>query len=385
MGDHARRNKIDAAHLVVPGTSSNKDARPQRRGVPRSNFIDELVKAREAEHRSVRNLADMSGVTPATIRKLETGKGPVTTLLAVMRALPFQVTVLAPASSFAEQLRKRREKIGMSLDIVAGRAALPVKKIVELEAGGGTVENLLRLLSVIAPTVKRRAPERVYWSGERKAERDSRFSPPEFLQAIYSAFGPVDLDPCAHRLSPVVAQQRFFEDQGDDGLSDPWSGRLVYVNPPYSGVVDWLQRAHDEWAGGNVETVICLLPVRIDSPLFQDTVKPKADVYFLRGRLKFGREGGKPQPTPHSLMVVIFGATAQQKARFASLVRGFWAPATTQHGTAASGAARSAAISPSWNSRRITSSSCAATPRVLGEHPVRVCCGPSVRRRGQVR
>ena len=126
----------------------------------------------------------MAGVTSAAIRKLEAGKGPVATLVAVMKALPFQPTVLAPAASFAEQLRNRRLKIGIQIDDVSAKVSVSSATIIELESGSGSVQNLLRLLSVIAPKVKRQAPERAYWGAEKKAELDSRFTPPDFMHVI---------------------------------------------------------------------------------------------------------------------------------------------------------------------------------------------------------
>lgn len=387
MGDYARRKTTQSAQSISPNNSRNKKSLPRQVRIPRSNFIEELVKAREAEHRSVPNLAKMAGVTSAAIRKLEAGKGPVATLVAVMKALPFQPTVLAPAASFAEQLRNRRSKIGMQIDDVSAKASVSSSTITELESGGGSVQDLLRLLSVIAPTVKRRAPERVYWGAEKKAERDSRFTPPDFMESIYRVFGPVSTDPCAHVASPVIAQRRFFLDQGDDGLIDPWSGRLAWVNPPFSATLDWLRHAYEEWAAGHVETVVCLVPVRIDSPYFQDVIKPKADIYFLRKRLKFGREGGKPQQTPHSLMLVIFGATVQQKALLATLVRGFWAAPPDRQSVMASVNSATAVTGPAVRASAYLfgGASCAAPLRRNGQHRVRVFCGPSLLRRGEAR
>ena len=56
-----------------------------------------------------------------------------------------------------------------------------------------------------APRARSRAPERAYWGQANKVDRDSRFTPPEFMEAIYAGFGPVDLDPCANIHSPVIA------------------------------------------------------------------------------------------------------------------------------------------------------------------------------------
>ena len=179
-------------------------------------------------------------------------------------------------------------------------------------------------MAVVAPDARRRAPERSYWSEGDKEDRDSRFTPPDFMKSIYAAFGDVDLDPCAHWLSPVIAQRRIILSEGGDGLIDDWSGRLAFVNPPFSSLLQWLRRAHDQWQAGNVETVVCLVPVRTDSAWFHDTLSAVADIYLLKGRVRFLNAMGKGQHTPFSLMVLTLGGTSVQKDRYAALVPGFW-------------------------------------------------------------
>ncbi len=92
-------------------------------------------------------------------------------------------------------------------------------------------------MAVVAPKARRRAPERSYWSEGDKEDRDSRFTPPDFMTSIYAAFGEVDLDPCAHRLSPVIAEPQIILSEGGDGLIDDWSGRLAFVNPPFCSLL----------------------------------------------------------------------------------------------------------------------------------------------------
>ena len=184
--------------------------------------------------------------------------------------------------------------------------------------------SLLRLLAVIAPKARRRAPERSYWGEGDKVDRDSRFTPPDFMANIYAAFGKIDLDPCAHLLSPVIAHRCILRSEGGDGLVDDWSGRLAFVNPPFSELLKWLRRAHDQWRLGRVETVICLVPVRTDSAWFQDTLSADAEIYLLKGRVRFLTLEGTGQHTPFSLMLLTLGATVEQKARFSTLVPGFW-------------------------------------------------------------
>jgi len=246
------------------------------------------------------------------------------TLISVKDSISFQLNGLGPGRTLPEQLRNRRHKRGWSLDKAAERSGLSKATISNLERGGGSVASFMRLLAVLAPKARQRAPERAYWGQGDKEDRDSRFTPPDFMDGIYQAFGEVDLDPCANALSPVVARRRIMLSEGGDGLVDVWSGRLAFVNPPFSALLRWLRRAYDQWVAGNVETVVCLIPVRTDSAWFHETLSPVADLYLLRGRVRFLNAQGKGQHTPFSLMVATLGATAEQKARYAALVPGDW-------------------------------------------------------------
>lgn len=194
----------------------------------------ELREARRSSGWSQRTLAERVGCDAQTIKRLETGVGSVATLVAVMTALDFRLTGLAPGQTLSEQLRNQRHRRSWSLERTAEKTGLSRTTVASLERGGGSVASLVRLLAVLAPNAKRRAQERAYWGQGDKEDRDSRFTPPVFMASIYEAFGPVDLDPCGHELSPVIAHRRILLSEGGDGLVDEWSGRLVFVNPPYS-------------------------------------------------------------------------------------------------------------------------------------------------------
>lgn len=296
-------------------------------------MIEELRAARLSAGWSQRTLAERTGVDAQTIKRLEQGVGSVPTLIAVMMALDFRLTGMGPGSTLGEQLRNRRRKRSLSLSQLSVRTGLSRATLASLEQGGGSVASLLRLLAVLAPKARRRAPERSYWGQGDKEDRDSRFTPPEFMENIYAAFGEIDLDPCANLLSPVVARRRILLSEGGDGLVDDWVGRLVFVNPPFSELLKWLRRAHQQWRVGNVETIVCLVPVRTDSAWFHETLSADADIYLLQGRVRFLDARGKGQHTPFSLMVVTLGATLAQKERYAELVPGFWlARRDTGHG-----------------------------------------------------
>lgn len=271
-----------------------------------------------------RTLADRIGVDPQVVKRLERGVGSVRNLTAAMIALDFVLTGVGPRATLPEQLVARLRRKGLSRQEVASRAGLSRTTVASLERGEGTIASLMSLLAALAPQARRRAPERSYWGQADKLDRDSRFTPPDFMTAIYEAFGEIDLDPCGHALSPVVARRRILLSEGGDGLTEDWDGRLVYVNPPFSQLLSWLRRAHEQWSAGRVETVVCLIPVRTDSAWFHETLSADADIYLLRGRVRFLDPRGGAQQTPFSLMVLTLGATWEQKDRYARLVPGFW-------------------------------------------------------------
>lgn len=241
-----------------------------------------------------------------------------------MVALDFRLTGVASGKSLAEQLRNQRIRKKTSVAALAKRTGLSPTTIAAVERGGGSVASLIRILETLAPKAKRRAPERAYWGQGDKEDRDSRFTPDDFMQSVYAAFGEIDLDPCAHPLSPVVAKRKFILEDGDDGLTDVWFGKLAYVNPPFSEQLRWLRRAHEQWRVGNIRTVVCLVPARTDSAWFHETLRVDADVYFLQGRVRFLDTRGRSQPTPFSLMVVVLGASDEQLETFPDLIPGFW-------------------------------------------------------------
>ncbi len=287
-------------------------------------LISDLRLARRDKGWTQKTLAERIGTSAQAIMRLEKGVGSVNTLHAAMDALEFRLTGIGPGETLSKQLQRRRMKRSLSLNRLAQRTGLSRTTLASLERGGGSVASLKLVLGALAPNAKRRAPERAYWGKGEKEDRDSRFTPPDFMENIYAAFGEIDLDPCAHRLSPVFARRRIILTEGGDGLADDWSGRTAFVNPPFSQLLKWLRRAHDQWRIGNVETVVCLVPVRTDSPWFHGTLSDDADIYLLQGRVRFLDPSGKGQHTPFSLMLLTLGATSDQKRRYASLVPGFW-------------------------------------------------------------
>ena len=90
-----------------------------------------------------------------------------------------------------------------------------------------------------------------------------------------------------------------------DGLKSPWNvaGGPVFCNPPYGKeIAKWVQKSFEESRKKNT-LVVMLIPARTDTKYFHDFIYGKAEIRFIRGRLKFGNA---KTAAPFPSMVVIF-------------------------------------------------------------------------------
>lgn len=95
-----------------------------------------------------------------------------------------------------------------------------------------------------------------------------------------------------------------------DGLSQSWDvGGAVFCNPPYGrDVRKWVQKAYEEFEhSGGKFPIVLLLPARTDTSYFHDYIYGKAEIRFIRGRLRFTDDDGVPgDAAPFPSMVVVY-------------------------------------------------------------------------------
>lgn len=92
----------------------------------------------------------------------------------------------------------------------------------------------------------------------------------------------------------------------DDGLGKSWRHERVFLNPPYSAVGQWMQKAY-EAAQHEEATVVCLVAVRSDTRWWQNWVMGKAnEIQYLAGRVTFKRPGKEANTAPFPSALVIY-------------------------------------------------------------------------------
>lgn len=129
-------------------------------------------------------------------------------------------------------------------------------------------------------------------------------TPEEVFIPLSKEFGPFDLDPAAD--SRNARAPKFYSIE-QNGLAKEWTGR-VWLNPPYGkAIAHWMQKASYEAQEGRAAIVVALVPARVDTAWWHDWVQGKAEVRFLRGRVRFKAPHGlKMSSAPFPSAIVIY-------------------------------------------------------------------------------
>lgn len=128
---------------------------------------------------------------------------------------------------------------------------------------------------------------------------DQWATPKAYFEEINKEFD-FNLDPCADETNHKCD---LYYDRQANGLSKNWGGYRVYCNPPYGREISkWVEKSYLESKKDNT-LVVMLLPARTDTRWFHDFIYHKAEIRFIKGRLKFN--DGK-QGAPFPSMLVIF-------------------------------------------------------------------------------
>lgn len=82
-------------------------------------------------------------------------------------------------------------------------------------------------------------------------------------------------------------------------------GETVFCNPPYGrSVAEWVRKCSME-ASRKDTTVVMLLPARTDTRWFQQFILNRAEVRFLKGRLRFETNGVPGDSAPFPSMIIV--------------------------------------------------------------------------------
>jgi site-specific DNA-methyltransferase (adenine-specific) len=143
-----------------------------------------------------------------------------------------------------------------------------------------------------------------------RAMDDSWSTPTELFSILNDEFN-FTLDAAA---SDLTAKCKKYYTQITDGLKHSWEGEVVFCNPPYNEgnktrdtLRNWVEKCFRESLYPNTK-VVALIPASVDTTYFHDFIWNKAEVRFIKGRVRFfDAQGNRRDSPPFASMVAIWG------------------------------------------------------------------------------
>ena len=159
--------------------------------------------------------------------------------------------------------------------------------------GRGRPQKYCRHACMIAAFRRRHRLVKRARAGKNSQNNDDEwYTPPVIIEACRGAMGGIDLDPASCEIAQrYVKAKRYFTAE-DDGLSQPWSGR-VFLNPPYSkkgGKQAFIAKLAAEFDAGNVTASTVVLSYDFSAKWFEPLRGRYAALCLLHGRVQFYKE-----------------------------------------------------------------------------------------------
>ena len=153
--------------------------------------------------------------------------------------------------------------------------------------------------------LKRIEREIAWLEGERPAPRavltssasDEWYTPPEYIELSRSVMHGIDLDPASNDTAQTWVNATTYYTVNDNGLEQPWFGR-VWLNPPYGSQVSaWTKKATICYEQGSINQALLLVRPAAGSNWYQE-LSSRFPSCIPDKRIKFIDANGKQQKSP---------------------------------------------------------------------------------------
>lgn len=144
--------------------------------------------------------------------------------------------------------------------------------------------------------------------------REDYYTPAEHIACVRAAMDGIDLDPASSPLANKTVGARHIFTRAENGLVQPWEGR-VFMNPPYGDEAPrWVAKLLMEFHAGRIEQAIALLRVGAASGVSWFPPLWEFPLCFLPQRIKFVDPLGGPSSPDHGSVFVALGIEPERFA-----------------------------------------------------------------------
>lgn len=140
------------------------------------------------------------------------------------------------------------------------------------------------------------------------------YTPTEFTASAREVMGGIDLDPASCETANANVQAAQFYTASDNGLEQPWSGR-VWMNPPYAQplIAEFCGALIKHVAAQTVTQACVLVNNGTETAWGQQLIANASAVCFPKSRIRFIDKEGNPSGAPlQGQMICYFGASADE-------------------------------------------------------------------------
>ena len=127
---------------------------------------------------------------------------------------------------------------------------------------------------------------------EQNSGEHEWYTPRDYIEAARAVMGEIDCDPASSASANAIVQATQFYTHDDNGLAQPWQGR-VWMNPPYAHLLvdQFCERLAAHVSTGRVTEAVVLVNNATETRWFARLAAVASAICFPLGRVRFWSPG----------------------------------------------------------------------------------------------